>query len=95
MVAYCKGCNAKIRWVKTIAGKNMPVEINQIPVLMPTKSGTVPADDQRYEMITGYKPHWIDCEARDQFRKPKGTKQNGRKANGGSGPGSGTQEPTA
>ena len=59
-MSICKGCGAPIRFIKTPAGKSMPV--NETPQKYVTEAG---------EVVTGYTPHWATCPKAQEFRKAK------------------------
>lgn len=56
-MTHCKSCGEPIDWVKTPAGKNMPVDLDQVTVV--TKDGQV---------VVGRTPHWATCPNADQHR---------------------------
>lgn len=72
----CRGCHAQIRWVKTEAGKAMPVDL----VLTTTTDPKVVLygpDGTRLEQQpgverTGHVPHWASCSVREQFKRQSG-----------------------
>lgn len=61
-ITRCKstGCNARIIWLKTESGKNMPVDAD-----------SVEAEDEIYEHGR-HISHWGTCKAPQPFRKPTG-----------------------
>lgn len=77
----CKGCGRKIKWVKTAAGKNMPVDIEAINI-MPSKTGhvvviTLSGNVVRGNLVMsgtpnavmGYTSHFSTCPDAEKFRK--------------------------
>lgn len=54
----CKGCGRQIEWIKTEAGKQMPVDPDLVTVVL--KDGRV---------VRGYRPHWATCPNAEQFRR--------------------------
>ena len=68
-VRKCKECHADIYWVKTVNGKNMPVNIKKETIVIHD------AKSDAYKMVTGYTPHWATCSAADKFRKKKPSKK--------------------
>jgi thiamine kinase-like enzyme len=58
-LSKCSSCGASIVWLKTAAGKNMPVDAE-----------TVGDADQVYE-LGKHKPHWASCPNANQHRTKK------------------------
>lgn len=58
------GCGALIVWLKTKAGRNMPVNYD----------GTVTDLDTHYEHGR-HTSHFVTCPAADKFRKKKGQRK--------------------
>lgn len=56
----CRSCGADIKFIKTVKGKAMPVEVKQIWIL--TEDG---------ELVKGYLPHWSNCPGANEHRKEK------------------------
>ncbi len=56
-MSTCKGCGREIEWIRTEAGKQMPVDPG--PVMVVLRDGRV---------VRGYIPHWVTCEKAEQFR---------------------------
>ena len=61
-VTSCKGCGEKIIFVKTEAGKFMPVNVK------PERRIVLDAD-KIAKSVTTWTPHWATCEKADDFRK--------------------------
>ncbi|MEY4760642.1 MAG: hypothetical protein RLZZ200_498 [Pseudomonadota bacterium] len=58
-IKRCRSCNAKIIWLKTAGGKNMPVD-----------EGTVEAGDYEFDSKR-HKSHFATCAQADQHRRPR------------------------
>lgn len=58
-ITRCKSCRAKIIWLKTAAGKNMPVD-----------SDTVSPEDEEYDS-TRHESHFAKCPGANQHRRPR------------------------
>ena len=56
--SICNGCGIHIEWIKTKAGKNMPVAPAEITIV--TKDG---------ETKKGFIPHWSTCPKANSFKK--------------------------
>jgi len=56
----CRGCGIYIEWIKTKAGKNMPVDPAGVTII--TKDG---------EVKKGFIPHWATCPKASSFRYKK------------------------
>ena len=88
--APCRGCGAEIGFIKTVAGKTIPVNPEEVAyeqkaggsLKIVTPNGEVlsaerPADPQKATGI-GYISHFATCPASDSFRKPrKSTRKKG------------------
>ena len=80
MTRPCKACGAQIRWIRTPAGKAIPVDFNPVyykrtrysnkKVVLPSGE-VITAELTSYEDSEGYgyTPHWSTCSAPDRFRK--------------------------
>ncbi len=79
----CRGCGAEIGFIKTVAGKTIPVNPEEVAyeqkaggsLKIVTPNGEVlsaerPADPQKATGI-GYISHFATCPASDSFRKPR------------------------
>lgn len=83
-ITTCRGCGARIVWIKTPAGKSMPCDVGTVlydaqkggPDKIVKANGEVVAG----EIVTGkvelgevygsgYVPHWSTCPKADGFRK--------------------------
>lgn len=58
-IVRCRGCNARIIWFKTEAGKNMPVDAD-----------TVEADDEELD-LKRHVSHFSTCSQANKFRRPR------------------------
>ena len=80
-MATCRGCGAKIRFIKTVAGKTIPVNPEEVAyeqkargsLKIVTTNGEVlsaewPADPQKATGI-GYISHFATCPKANGFRK--------------------------
>lgn len=82
-ISKCKACQADIRWIRSKAGKSMPVDPSEFPVV-PDDDGNVWAvtDDgevfrgrtcsESYEAerwVYAMVSHFATCPNADQFRK--------------------------
>jgi len=70
-VPTCKGCGREINWVKTLNGKNMPVDPEPQTMVVTTKN------DKAWVSKTCYVPHWATCPNADDFRKREEKKEQG------------------
>lgn len=62
--SLCKGCGAEILWLKTVRGKNMPVDpIGEARIIRNQHDEAV--------MVQTYMPHWATCPKADEFKKEK------------------------
>ena len=62
-IVRCSSCRARIIWLKTISGKNMPVD-----------SDTVEPEDDEY--VPGrHVSHFATCPTAGQHRRPKEPKK--------------------
>lgn len=81
-MARCRGCGAEIDWIRTRAGKNMPVDPEPVFVAVDDGSDvfvsdegevihgrTVPANDGTAEVA--FVPHWATCPEAGQFRRKR------------------------
>lgn len=81
----CRACGAEIGFVKTVAGKTMPVDPEEIqfvpgegPEMFVTPDGLVlQGKRDPHSKEIGYTSHFATCPEADKFRKPR--KKDGRK----------------
>ena len=72
----CKACGEPIRWIRTRAGKAMPVDEDSFAQHSLTDGVTVVTDagdvlrgtPGRTELVYGYVSHWVSCPYADLFR---------------------------
>ncbi len=57
-MATCKGCGKTIEWIRTPAGKQMPVDPGLVTVVL--------ADGR---VVRGHTPHWATCPKAQDFRR--------------------------
>ncbi|HEX7277897.1 MAG TPA: hypothetical protein VF244_11025 [Acidimicrobiales bacterium] len=67
----CRSCNAPVRWIKTVAGKAMPLD----PA--PNPDGNVVIEDGVARVVgpeaegERWMTHWATCPSAAKHRKPK------------------------
>lgn len=81
-MSLCRGCGAPLEWIKTAAGKSMPV--NPEPVFVIEGDGPDSFITDEGEVIRGraarqeeennglpvaFVPHWKTCPAAERFRR--------------------------
>lgn len=81
-MSYCKGCGQPIDWVRTHAGKNMPIDPE--PVYIITGEGRDKFVTDEGEVLSGrlakpkeisagtpvaFIPHWATCPEAGRFKK--------------------------
>jgi hypothetical protein len=64
----CKGCGAPIKFVLTLKGRRMPVDVRQTTIAVPPASGD---DQEPWLLAAGHVPHHITCPNADQFRRDR------------------------
>lgn len=74
--ALCRGCQAQIRWVKTAAGKAMPVDLARTTT---TEDAIILYGDDGVRVSappgvarTGHVPHFASCPVRERFKRQSG-----------------------
>ena len=78
-MSTCRGCGARIEWIKTRSGKMMPVDPEPVFV---TEGGTMKFVTDEGDVISGqvteettdtvaYVPHWATCPEANSFRRRK------------------------
>ena len=74
-MSKCKGCGAEIIWIKTITGKNMPVDAKpekRVLVYKDLPEGTISNFIPDYgTVVTVYTPHWASCPKAQDFKSKK------------------------
>ena len=80
-MATCKGCSAEIIWIRTLAGKSIPGDPEQVMYWekpkakgkVVTPNGEVLSCKFEGELNkatgVGYVPHWSTCPRAGEFRK--------------------------
>ena len=76
-MGYCRSCGARIRWIKTVAGKAMPCNATPIrfergggPETFVTPEGKVERGKRDHEgELTGYISHFATCPYADRHRR--------------------------
>ena len=82
-MSKCKSCGTEIKWIKTISGRNMPVDAEAISFvqggeeLFVTEGGSVihgtrVTGDPPLNVRTGYISHFATCPHASQHRKWRG-----------------------
>jgi hypothetical protein len=81
--SLCKACGAKIRWIRTFAGKNMPVEPDLEDIdefeegdSLVTESGITYRKGADFharhpDVMMAYMPHWAFCSKPNDFRRKR------------------------
>lgn len=79
--SLCRACGAKIRWIKTVAGKNMPVEpdLEDIDTFeegdsLVTEGGITYRKGADFlarhpDVMMAYIPHWPNCKNPELLRR--------------------------
>jgi len=80
--SICRGCGAEICFIKTIKGKSMPVDPDPVyftpgggPNTYVMINGEVQRgrepeqNEDKAKVWTGYRSHFANCPAADEFRK--------------------------
>lgn len=77
----CRGCGAKVKWIKTLAGKNMPCDPTGVPYWenvngtgkIVLSDGRVVSCDLEGDPVTmsgyGWVSHFSTCPNADRFRR--------------------------
>ncbi len=76
-MGYCRSCGARVRWIRTTAGKAMPVNAEPIrfergggPETFVTPEGKVERGKRDPEgTLTGYISHFATCPHADRHRR--------------------------
>lgn len=83
-MSICKGCGASIDWIRTAAGRSMPVDPEPVFVIenggsdrFITDEGEVilgrralPEEESR-DLPVAFVPHWKSCPNAGDFRHPR------------------------
>ena len=67
-VRACRGCGAKIQWIKTVGGKNHPINAEAVNVWAQQPDGK---GGFHWTMIPSHSSHFSTCPNADEFRKPR------------------------
>lgn len=59
-ITRCRTCNARIIFLPTAAGRNMPVDAD-----------TVEPEHQLFDVDLGHENHWATCPGADHHRKAR------------------------
>ena len=81
-MSICQGCGQEIKWIRTAAGKSMPVDEGIVhftpaggPMTFITADGkTVRGEKGKSGTAVGYLPHWASCPAAGYFKRKGGGK---------------------
>ena len=65
----CKGCGHTIGWIRTVKGKNIPVDLRRLTIT--TAEGAT---------VSGYESHYATCPQATHFRKEKEANGTGKGA---------------
>ena len=81
-MSVCKGCGAPLEWIRTEAGRTMPVDPEPVFVIegegrdrFITDEGEVITgrralpEEERRELPVAFVPRWKTCTAADRFRR--------------------------
>ena len=81
-MSYCKGCGRGISWIRTAAGRSMPVDPEPVFVIendgadrFVTDEGEVILgrraipEEERRELAVAFVPHWKTCPNAADFRR--------------------------
>lgn len=83
-MSICRGCGAQIEWIKTTAGRNMPVDLEPVFVIEGEGCDCFVLDDgavivgriarpeeERTELPVAFVPHWKTCPNAGDFRRSR------------------------
>lgn len=81
-MSICRGCGHEIDWIRTIAGKNMPVDPAPVFVIegggndrFVTDEGAVIVgrvarpEEESHDLPVAFVPHWKTCPNAGDFRR--------------------------
>lgn len=81
-MSRCKGCGASIEWIRTPAGKSMPVDTEPVFVIegggsdrFITDEGEIITgrraiqEEERRDLPVAFVPHWKTCPNAADFRR--------------------------
>ena len=66
-MSLCRGCGSQIEWIKTTAGRNMPVDPE--PVFVIEGDGRDRPEEESRELPVAFVPHWKTCPNAGDFRR--------------------------
>ena len=85
-MALCRGCGARIEWIRTKAGKMMPVDPDPVMVIEGEGREVFVTDEgdsitgrragtgeENMELPVGFVPHWATCRRAGDFRRGRGS----------------------
>ena len=70
-MSVCKGCGAPLEWIRTEAGRTMPVDPEPVFIIegeVITGRRALPEEERR-TLPVAFVPHWKTCTAADRFRR--------------------------
>lgn len=81
-MSYCRGCGREIEWIRTTAGKNMPVDPELVFVIESDRTDRFVTDDgaviigrratceeESRDLPVAFVPHWKTCPNAGEFRR--------------------------
>lgn len=81
-MSYCRGCGREIEWIRTTAGKNMPVDPEPVFVIESDGTNRFVTDDgaviigrcatreeESRDLPVAFVPHWKTCPNAGEFRR--------------------------
>lgn len=84
-MALCRGCGARIDWIRTRAGKMMPVDPEPVMVIagegrdvfVTDEGDTIVGrralqEEENAGLQVGFVPHWATCPRAGYFQRGKG-----------------------
>ena len=69
-MAACRGCGAALVWIRTEAGKSMPLNVDMKKYYLASDVVDGKVRDG-VKPIFGYASHWSTCPKRELFKKPQ------------------------
>ena len=72
-MSTCKGCGAEVLWVKTPAGKSMPLDAAPVTLwVVENDGGKLVSADVRARGVIARRSHFETCPKADEFRRGRG-----------------------
>lgn len=81
-MSLCKGCGAPLEWIRTAAGRSMPIDPEPVFVIEGTGPDSFITDEgevirgrraapeeENRDLPVAFVPHWKTCKAADRFRR--------------------------